>query len=40
MTTWLLTLVLLSVAITVNTALVDELIRLMDDNLPIVKVRK
>ena len=35
---WIMTLLLLIVATVINTALVDELVSLMDNNLPIVKV--
>lgn len=37
--TWILALITLSVAIAINTALVDEVVRLLDENIPIAKIR-
>ena len=36
---WLLSLFLLALAITINTFLVDEIVRLLDENIPVAKIQ-
>ena len=36
---WLLSLFLLALAITINTFIVDEIVRLLDENIPVAKIQ-
>ena len=37
--TWLLSLFLLALAITINTFIVDEIVRLLDENIPLARIQ-